>query len=323
MAALVGPDADGMLEVDGGAAVYWEQCGPSDGVPAVYLHGGPGGGLGTSQYRTRFDLSRTRVVGIDQRGCGRSVPHASDPQVSLSDNTTTQLIADLERVREHLSIDAWILNGASWGSTLALAYAQENPHRVLGIVLYAVTTTSRCEVDWVTEGMRAVFPEAWDRLASHAEAAGLGYRRGHGRLVQAYAHLMNSPDLAVREAASQEWALWEDTHISIGVGQFKRDTRWDDPRFRHAFVRLTTHYWSHDGFCDPPILEQMHRLEGIPGMLIHGRRDISSPAATPWELHRRWHGSTLRIDEGDGHGGTSMARSWRIANDALTSRIQH
>ena len=130
--------------------------------------------------------------GLDQRGCGRSVPHASDPLVSLSDSTTTQLIADLDRLREHLGIQAWIVNGASWGSTLALAYAQTHPHRVLGIVLYAVTTTSRSEVDWVTEGMQAVFPEAWDRLASHAEAAGLGYRRGDGRLVEAYAQLMNS-----------------------------------------------------------------------------------------------------------------------------------
>ena len=314
--------AEGMLDVDGGAAIYWEQWGTRDGVPAVYLHGGPGGGLSTSDYPTRFDLSRTRIVGIDQRGCGRSVPHASDPQVSLSDNTTSQLIADLERMREHLGIQAWILNGASWGSTLALAYAQAHPHRVLGIVLYAVTTTSRSEVDWVTEGMQAVFPEAWDRLASHAEAGGLGYRRGHGRLVEAYARLMNSDQFAVREAASREWALWEDTHISIGVGGFRRDTRWEDQRFRHAFVRLTTHYWSHDGFCDPPILEQMARLDGIPGVLIHGRRDISSPAAIAWELHRRWHGSTLHIDDSNGHGGSSMAQTWRAANDELITQLR-
>ena len=320
--APVAPDAAGMLDVDGGAGIYWEQWGAPDGVPAVYLHGGPGGGLRTSQYRTRFDLAHTRVVGLDQRGCGRSVPHASDPRVLLSDNTTSQLIADVERIREHLGIHAWILNGASWGCTLALAYAQAHPNRVLGIVLYAVTTTSRFEVDWVTEGMRAVFPEAWDRLASHAEDAGLGYQRGHGRLVEAYAALMNSEDLAVREPASQEWALWEDTHISIGVGGFSRDPRWQDQRFRHAFVRLTTHYWSHDGFCDPPILERMALLDGIPGVLIHGRRDISCPAATAWELHRRWPGSTLHIDGGDGHGGTSMAQAWRTANAQLTSRFQ-
>lgn len=319
----VAPNDHGMLDVDADAAVYWEQWGASEGVPAVYLHGGPGGGLGTSQYRTRFDLSRTRVVGIDQRGCGRSVPHAADPRVSLSGNTTTQLIADLERVREHLGIEAWVLSGASWGSTLALAYAQAHPDRVLGVVLYAVTTTSRCEVDWVTEGVQAFFPEAWDRLASHAEAAGLGYRRGHGRLVEAYAQLLDSADLAVRDAASQEWALWEDTHISIGLGGFRRDTRWEDPRFRHAFARLTTHYWSHDGFCDPPIVEQMHRLTGIPGVLIHGRRDISSPAAIAWELHRRWHGSTLHIDDSNGHGGSSMAQTWRAAHDELTTQLRH
>jgi proline iminopeptidase len=233
-----------MLDVDGGAAIYWEQWGARDGVPAVYLHGGPGGGLRTSQYRTRFDLARTRVVGLDQRGCGRSVPHVSDPLVSLCDNTTTQLIADLERLREHLGIQSWIVNGASWGSTLALAYALAHPHRVLGLVLYAVTTTSRSEVDWVTEGMQVVFPEAWDRLASHAEAAGLGYRRGDGRLVEAYAQLMNSADLAAREAASQEWALWEDTHISIGVGGFSRDTRWEDRTTGRTTASATLRSWS-------------------------------------------------------------------------------
>jgi proline iminopeptidase len=311
-----------MLAADGGAEIYWEQCGAEDGVPAVYLHGGPGAGLGASRYRDRFDLSRTLLIGLDQRGCGRSVPHASEPQVSLAGNTTTQLIADLERLRERLGIQAWVLNGASWGSTLALAYGQAHPERVLGVVLYAVTTTSRSEVDWITEGMQAVFPEAWDRLASHAEDAGFGFRRGAARLVTAYAQLMDSDDPAAREAASQQWALWEDTHISIGAGGFSRDLRWQDQRFRHAFVRLSTHYWSHDGFCDPPILEQMDRLDGIPAVLIHGRRDLSSPAAIPWELHRRWPGSSLHIDDGDGHGGTSMAQTWRAANDQLIARIQ-
>ena len=212
-----------MLPVDGGAEIYWEQWGPVDGAPAVYLHGGPGGGLRTSEYRHRFDLARTRLIGLDQRGCGRSTPHASDPQVSLVDNTTTQLVADLERLRERLSIDQWVLNGASWGSTLALAYAQTHPERVLGIVLCAVTTTSRSEVDWITEGMAAVFPEAWDRLAHHAEDARIGFRRGEMRLVEAYALLMDSDDPTRRDAASQEWALWEDTHISIGAGGFSRD----------------------------------------------------------------------------------------------------
>ena len=304
-----------MLDVGDGNEIYWEEWGSPEGVPAVYLHGGPGGGLGASGYRNRFDLTRTRVVSLDQRGCGRSTPHVSDPSVSLTDNTTSHLVRDVERLREHLGIAAWIVNGVSWGSTLALAYAQAHPDRVLGIVLFAVTASSRREVDWITEGVGMVFPEAWDRLASHAEHAGVGYSRDHGRLVEAYARLMEAADPAARDAASQEWALWEDTHISIGAGGFQRDPRWEDERFRHAFVRLTAHYWSHDGFLDPPILEQMDRLRGIPGVLIHGRRDISSPVLTAWALHRRWPGSKLIIDEGDGHGGTSMVKRWRDAND--------
>lgn len=313
------PFDSGMLDVGDGNQVYWEEWGSSTGVPAVYLHGGPGAGLGASQYRNKFDLGRARVVGFDQRGCGRSTPHASDPSVSLATNTTSHLVRDMESLRGHLGVDAWILNGVSWGSTLALAYAQAHPDRVLGIVLFAVTTTSRREVDWVTEGVAAIFPEAWDRLASHAENAGVGYRRDQGRLVEAYRRLLETEDPAVRNEAAQEWAIWEDTHVSIGGGGFQPDPRWDDERYRYAFARLTTHYWSNNGFCASPILEQMDRLQDIPSVLIHGRRDISSPVITAWELQRRWPSSKLMVDEGDGHGGMSMVTLWRNANEQVLS----
>ncbi|MCZ4561385.1 alpha/beta fold hydrolase [Rhodococcus sp. IEGM 1401] len=194
------PTLHGMLDVGDGQRIYWEQWGPSDGVPAVYLHGGPGGTLNASQFRRHFDLSRVRAIGFEQRGCGRSTPHASDLSTSLSTNTTAHLIADIEALREHLGVDAWIVNGASWGSTLALAYALAHPTRVLGIVLVSVTTTSRAEVDWITEGVGAVFPEAWDRFATFAEQAGVGNCRGHGRIVDAYAQLLNSDDLVLRTA---------------------------------------------------------------------------------------------------------------------------
>lgn len=308
------PAASGMLDVGDAQQVYWEEWGARDGVAALYLHGGPGSGLRDSGYRHHFDLERTRVVALEQRGCGRSVPHASQPSTSLASNTTTHLVGDLERLRAHLGIEAWIVNGASWGSTLALAYAQAHPDRVLALVLFAVTTTSRSEVDWITEGVGSLFPEAWDRFAGHAERADVGYRRGQGRLVEAYGRLMESPDPFVRDAASREWALWEDTHISIGAGGFHRDPRWEDERFRLAFTRLAAHYWSHDGFCDPPVAERMDRLQDIPGWLIHGRRDISSPTAMAWQLHRRWPSSTLLVHEGDGHGGVSMVEHWRVAN---------
>lgn len=259
------------------------------------------------------------MIGLDQRGCGRSTPHASDPSTSLDANTTDRLVRDIEHLREHLGVEAWIVNGASWGCTLALAYAHAHPDRVTGIVLVAVTTTNRSEVDWISEGVGAVFPEAWDRLARHAEDAGVGYVRGRDRLVEAYARLMSSPDPAVRDAASWEWARWEDTHVSIGAGGLRRDPRWQDRRFRHAFVRLTTHYWSHDGFLDPPLLARPDLPVGIPAVLIHGRRDISGPVATAWQLHRRWPASQLVIDEDGGHGGGTMGEAWRAANDRFVA----
>ena len=271
---------------------------------------------------SKLDPDRFRVVAVDQRGCGRSRPLVTAPGYDLSQNTTAHLVADLELLRHRLGIDRWFLNGVSWGSTLALAYAVEHPERVLGMVLMAVTTTSRAEVDWVTETVGAVFPEAWDRLAGHAEHAGVGYRRGQSRLVEAYATLMSSPDAEVRDAASLAWADWEDHHISIGTGGFQHNPRWDDPEFRHAFVTLTTHYWSHDGFLDPPILDRVARLADVPGTFVHGRRDVSGPLVTPWTLHRAWPRTELLVDEGEGHGGVSMVAAWCDANSRHADALE-
>ncbi len=315
--------ASGLLPTGDGHEIYWEESGNPTGIPALYLHGGPGGTLGAGGYRTKLDPARFRVIALDQRGCGRSRPHVSAPGYDLEQNTTAHLVRDLELLRKHLGVDRWLVNGVSWGATLALAYAQAHPDPVSGIVLMAVTTTSRAEVDWITETVGAVFPEAWDRFASHAEAADIGYVRGESRLVAAYARLLQSPDPEVRDAASRAWAEWEDHHISIGTGGFHPDPRWDDPVFRHNFSMLTTHYWTHDGFLDPPILDRADLLSEIPGTLIHGRRDISGPAVIAWKLHRAWPRSELIIDEGDGHGGASMVDLWGTANsrhaDALES----
>lgn len=310
----------GLLDVGGGQQVYWEESGRPDGIPALYLHGGPGSTLGPG-YVTKFDPERYRIVGLDQRGCGRSVPLANDPDHDLEGNTTAALIEDCERLRERLGVDRWVINGVSWGSTLALAYAQAHPDRILGVVLMAVTTTRRWEVEWITEQVGVIFPEAWDRFATHAEQAGIGYRRHESRIVDAYANLIRDPDLAGRDAAALAWAEWEDYHVSIAAG-LHRNPRWDDQTFRQVFVTLATHYWSHDGFCDPPILDRMERLAGIPGYLIHGRADVSGPMITPWELHRRWPGSELIIDEGEGHGGSRMVDAWAEANSRLADRLR-
>ena len=313
--------ASGFLDVGDGHQVYWEESGRADGIPAVYLHGGPGGTLGSGNYRTKFDPSKFRIVALDQRGCGRSTPHAIGPGYDFQANTTPHLVNDLEVLRQHLKVDHWLVNGASWGSTLALAYAQAHPERVLGVVLVAVTTTDRFQVDWITETVGAIFPEAWDRLASFAEAAGIGYRRGAGRLIEAYAQLMRAADPTVRLAASRAWVDWEDHHVSIGANGVVQDTRWDDDEYRQVFATLVTHYWANDGFLPRPILEGMHRLAGIPATLIHGRRDVSGPAVVAWRLHRDWPGSELKIVEAEGHGGPEMTNAWCDATQRHADRI--
>lgn len=249
------------------------------------------------------------------------MPLALDLQHDLDANTTSRLIADLEELRTHLGVEGWVINGVSWGSTLAIAYAQAHPERVRGVVAMAVTTTSRWEVDWITEIVGALYPEEWELFVQHAEQAGLGYQRGKERLVEAYRRLMRHPDPAVREAASLAWARWEDAHIAIGAGGFRRDPAWDDRAFRQNFAILVTHYWANDGFCDPPLLDRMQRLAGIPAVLIHGRLDVSGPLRTAWQAHRRWSGSRLVVDEGEGHGGSAMVNAWRQANDDMASRL--
>ena len=274
--------ASGLLDVGGGHVVYWEESGSIDGVPALFLHGGPGGTLGDGRYSEVFDPARTRIVGLDQRGCGRSRPHATSPGYDLAQNTTAALIGDIERIRADRGIERWLVNGTSWGSSLALAYAQAHPARVAALVLAAVTTGGRFEVEWITETVGAIFPEAWDRLAAHAEAAGIGYRRGRDRLIDAYAQLMRDPDLTVRDHAARAWVDWEDHNISIGTGGSKHSPRYEDKAFRNVFATLVTHYWSHDCFLDPPILDQMDRIAKIPATLIHGRRDVSGPTVVAW-----------------------------------------
>lgn len=315
------PHSSGLLAVDDAHEIYWEESGQLRGIPAVYLHGGPGGGLGRGGYRTKFDPHRFRLIGFDQRGCGKSTPHVTEAGYDLTLNTTQHLISDIEALRQHLHIDRWLVNGVSWGSTLALAYAQAHPERVLGIVLMAVTTTARSEVNWITETVGAVYPEAWDRLASYAEQAAIGYRRGEGRLVEAYARLMTEPDPVVRDNASRAWRDWEDHHVSIGAGGVHPGLETDSGEKRRVFATLVTHYWAHDGFLAPPILDRMEQLHGIPATLIHGRLDVSGPAIVPWRLHRAWPGSELIIEEHEGHGGEAMIEAWCNANTRHAERI--
>ncbi len=280
------------------ANIYWEASGDPGGVPVLYLHGGPGGSLGKGGYRKRHDPARYWTIGLDQRGCGQSTPAAQDDLARLPLNTTQTLIADVEAVRKHLGITRWIVTGVSWGSTLALAYALAHPERVLGIALMAVTTTSRDEVDWITEGVGRIFPEAWHEFANAS-----GARPGE-RLVEAYARRLAGPDRDDATAAALAWDSWESWHVSLEAPQM-RGRYLEDERARMTFALLVTHYWSNDGFLadGEQILKRIHKLDGVPGHLIHGRRDVSGPAVTPWLLHREWPGSTLTIVDDEGHGG--------------------
>jgi proline iminopeptidase len=293
----VEPHAHGMLDVGDRHRLYWEARGNPDGKPAVVLHGGPGSGCPPGLARC-FDPAAYRVVLFDQRGCGRSTPHASEPDADLSTNTTAYLIADIEQLRDHLGVDAWLVFGGSWGTTLGLAYAQQHPHRVTQMILASVVTTTRREVEWVTRDMGRIFPEQW---ASFRNGVPPGQRGGS--LVDAYSRLLHDPDPAVRDHAARQWCTWEDVHVSIPDGH-SPDPRFDDPAYRLAFARLVTHYWRHAAFLEDGILlRRAHLLAGLPGVLIHGRLDISAPADIAWQLSRQWPGSELVLIEQGGHGG--------------------
>jgi proline iminopeptidase len=296
----VEPYESGLLEVGDGHTLYWETVGNPVGTPAVYLHGGPGSG-GTPGTRRNFEPGTYRAVLFDQRGCGRSRPLASDPDADLCTNTTTHLVGDIERLREHLSIDRWIVVGVSWGVTLALVYAQAHPDRVTAMVLGAVTAGTRRETDWITRDMGRVFPREWDAFAAAVPAA-----ERDGDLSAAYARLLADPDPSVREDAARAWCAWEDTHISLMPG-WAPNPRFEDPMFRMVFARLVTHYWSHGCFlADGQVLAGMALLAGIPATMFHGRYDVSGPLDTPWALHRAWPGSRLVVLDDAGHGGGSF-----------------
>ena len=291
------PYDSGMLDVGDGHQVYWECCGNPHGKPALYLHGGPGSGC-TPRQRRFFDPHAYRVVLFDQRGAGRSRPLASEPDADLRANTTPHLIADIEALRRLHRIERWTVLGLSWGTTLGLAYAQAHPQRVNALALALVTTTSRREVEWLTRDVGRIFPQEWERFA-----AAVPETLRCLPLVDAYATLLFDSDPAVREHAAREWCAWEEAHVSLTPGH-RPNPRYDDPEFRLRFARLVTHYWRHAAFLeDDQLLREAPQLNGIPGVLIHGRYDVSSPLETAWRLSRRWTTSRLEVLDDAGHGG--------------------
>jgi len=304
------PHESGYLEVGDGQSLFWEACGNPQGKPAVVLHGGPGSGC-TPGMRRWFDPEAYRVVLFDQRNCGRSLPHASDPSVSLEANTTTHLVEDIESLRNHLGIERWLVWGGSWGATLAQVYAQAHPERVSEVVLAAVTSTRPDEIAWLYHAVGRYFPEEWETFRS-----ALPDRLQTDDLVAGYHAALNDPDPAVREKAATDWCLWEDAIVKLDPRD-PPNPRYADQRFRMAFARIVTHYFHHGAWlADGQILRGAHKLAGIPAVLIHGRMDLGSPLRTAWELHNAWPGSELVVtNSGHSSGDPSMADAIVAATD--------
>lgn len=297
--------------------MYWETCGIPQGKPALVVHGGPGSGC-SAWHRRLFDPAAYRVVLFDQRGCGRSTPHASEPDIDLTTNTTQHLIADMELLREHLDIDRWLVFGGSWGSTLALAYAERYPRRVTEMILWGVTTGRRVECDWLFRGgVSPLFPEQWERLCTGVPAA-----EHHTGIVEAYSRLLHDPDPAVRRDAALAWCTWESA-TPAWPPTTGLDERYEDPDFALAFARLVTHYVRHDDFLEDRILlRDAGVLADIPGILVNGRFDLQAPIANVWELNRVWPGAELVIVEDAGHAANhpSLTQELLRATDRFASR---
>ena len=310
------PHDHGMLDVGEGNLVYWEVCGNPNGKPAVVLHGGPGSGCSTG-VRRYFDPKAYRIVLVDQRGCGRSMPHARDLRADLAVNTTEHLLADMEHLRQHLGIDQWLLFGGSWGSTLGLAYAERNPQRVTEIVLAGVTTTRRSEIDWLYRGVAPLFPAQWARFR-----AGVPTAERDGELVAAYHRLLQDPDPAIHMKAAKDWCEWESALVSVDPDA-KPEPRRLQPAFQLAFARIVTHYFHNNAWLEDGILlRRAGLLANIPGILIHGRLDLGSPLVTAWELAQAWPNSELVIVSGAGHSSTDPGMSEAIiaATDRFATR---
>jgi proline iminopeptidase len=295
------PYEHGMLDVGDGPRIYWEACGNPDGKPAVVLHGGPGSGC-TSGQRRRFDPDAYRIILFDQRGSGRSTPHASDPGTDLSANTTPQLVADMERLREHLGIESWLVLGLSWGVTFGLTYAEAHPERVSEMVLVSVTMTRPADIHWLYHGVGDQLPEQWAHFR-----AGVPDPGDDIDLVAAYNRLLNvETDLAIREKAAQDWCDWEAAVLDSEPGSTP-NPRWEDPRFRMAFARIVTHYFSHGAWlADGQLLRDSDRLAGIPAVLVHGQFDRGGPADTAEELASAWPDAELFLVETGHAGGEEM-----------------
>lgn len=295
------PYDTGFLQVSPVHRIYYEQSGNPRGKPVIFIHGGPGGGT-NPRMRCFFDPAAYRIVLFDQRGCGKSTPHAS-----LEDNTTWALVDDMERIRTHLGIERWLLFGGSWGSSLALAYAETHPAHVTGLILRGIFTLRQWELRWFyQEGASALFPDAWeDYLAPIPPAE-------RGDLIAAYYRRLTSEDASVRLAAARAWSVWEARTSHLIVDEEQVQT-FDAESFALAFARIECHYFVNRGFftSDTQLLDDVHRIRHLPGVIVQGRYDVVCPMDTAWQLHRRWPEARFVVVPDAGHAalerGTAAA----------------
>lgn len=271
-------------------SLYIEECGNPDGVPIVFLHGGPGGSCEPS-HRRFFDPERYRIILFDQRGCGKSRPHAS-----LEHNTTWDLVADLEKIRLLLDIESWVVFGGSWGSTLALAYAETHPERVKGLILRGIFLTREQDIQWFYQGGAArFFPEAWEDFI---EPIPLQER---DNLIAAYYKRLTSENEIVRMGAAKAWSIWEGSSATLLPDKNVVDY-FSDPRIALSIARIECHYFNHQSFLTPnQLLENAHLLKDIPGFIVHGRYDMICPVDQAITLHQHWPVSELMIIDNAGH----------------------
>ncbi|WP_028601021.1 prolyl aminopeptidase [Ottowia thiooxydans] len=284
------PYETGRLDVGDGHVIYYERVGTRGAKPAVFLHGGPGGGI-SPEHRRLFDPVRYDVLLFDQRGCGRSTPHAG-----LDANTTWHLVADIERLRELAGAEQWLVFGGSWGSTLALTYAQKHPERVSALVLRGIYTVTRAELAWYYQfGVSEMFPDKWERFQAPIPEA------ERGDMMAAYRKLLTGSDVARQIEAAKAWSLWEGETITLLPDPSFTATHGDD-HFALAFARLENHYFVHGAWLDEgQLLRDAHRLHGIPGVIVHGRYDMPCPARYAYALHKAWPEAEFHLIEGAGH----------------------
>lgn len=284
------PYETGMLDVGDGHSIYYERCGTPGAKPAVFLHGGPGGTI-SPKHRSLFHPEAYDVLLFDQRGCGKSTPHAE-----LEANTTWHLVADIERLRALMGVDKWLVFGGSWGSALALAYAETHPAHVSELVLRGIFTVRQSELDWYYQfGASEVHPDKWEAFVAPIPPA------ERGNIAAAYRKRLTATDEAVKLTAAQAWTIWEGQTITL-LPDPETAAGFEDPHFALAFARIENHYFVHKGWLeDDQLIRDAARLRGIPGTIVQGRYDMACPVRTAWDLHKAWPEAAFHLIENAGH----------------------